>query len=208
MQLVLISDTHNRHTDVFLPPGDVLIHAGDMSGRGTEAEIVDFMDWFSAQPHAHKILIAGNHDFYFENASKEELRQLLPSNIIYLNDSGCSIEGIQFWGSPVQPEFNNWAFNRESGPAIKKHWDLIPTNTDVLITHGPPFGILDATIQGKHVGCPDLLQAVYAVKPKIHVFGHIHESFGQHTTNGTHFINASVLNHQYYYTFEPVLVEV
>ncbi len=207
MKLICISDTHEKHARLYLPEGDVLIHAGDMSSRGFKSEIDAFMGWFTVQPHPYKILIAGNHDFFFEKATEEEIQAKIPDNVIYLNDSGCEINGVHFWGSPIQPEFYNWAFNRKPGNDIKKHWDLIPNNTDVLITHGPPFGILDKTIRGKNVGCHDLLEAVNTIQPKVHVFGHIHEAFGVLETEHTTFVNASVLDQSYYLTNEAVEIE-
>ena len=207
MKLILISDTHGRHDDVDIPDGDILIHAGDLSSRGREFEIDDFLDWFSNQPHKHKIFIAGNHDFFFERENQETINSKMPNNVIYLNDSGIEIEGVKIWGSPIQPEFYNWAFNRERGDEIKKHWDLIPLDTDVLITHGPPINILDKTIRRKSVGCEELLIAVNHIKPKIHVFGHIHEAYGVEIIDDTTFINASILNERYYYTNDPIIFD-
>ena len=208
MKIISISDTHNRHNDVELPDGDILIHAGDVSARGTETEIDDFLEWFSSQPHKHKIFIAGNHDFYFERESDSLIADKIQKNIIYLNDSGCQIEGFNIWGSPIQLEFYNWAFNRERGIDIKKHWDLIPNNTDILITHGPTYKILDETIRGKHVGCEELKNKVLEINAKIHVFGHIHEGFGCYKDSNISFINASLLYHKYYLTNKPVITEL
>ncbi len=147
MKIVFISDTHGRHEDVKLPQGDVLIHAGDISRTGKSVEVEAFLKWLSHQTHKYKILIAGNHDWYFESNSKIMIDSRMPDNIIYLNDSGCEIEGVRFWGSPIQPEFGNLAFNRKRGEDIKEHWDLIPLNTDILITHGSPYSILDKTMR-------------------------------------------------------------
>lgn len=208
MKLVLISDTHNKHLDVDVPEGDILIHAGDVSSRGYEHEIKSFLNWFSNQPHKYKIFIAGNHDFFFERESDIVIKNIIPDNVIYLNDSGIEIKGINFWGSPIQPEFYNWAFNRARGEDIKKHWDLIPKDTDILITHGPPEGVLDKTIRGESVGCSDLLHAVNIINPKIHVFGHIHEDYGIIKNNETTFINASVLNERYSYTNKPIIISI
>lgn len=208
MKIVAISDTHNKHALLQLPLGDVLVHAGDVSGRGNEKEILDFLNWFAKQPHKHKIFIAGNHDFYFEKYPQTEIYKTLRSEVIYLNDSGITLEGVNFWGSPVQPWFYDWAFNRRRGPEIKKHWDLIPANTNVLITHGPPLGILDRTVTGQHVGCEDLLAAIEKVKPHYNVFGHIHEAYGVLEKKGTIYINASVLNENYRLVNEPVVFEV
>lgn len=208
MKLILISDTHTKHKDIKIPDGDILIHAGDISSRGRIYEVVDFIEWFTEQPHTYKIFIAGNHDFYFENKSESDVRALIPSDIIYLNDSGCTIQGLHIWGSPIQPAFHNWAFNRERGVEIKQHWDLIPQNTDILITHGPPYGILDKTIRGAHVGCEELSKIVEVIQPKVHVFGHIHEDYGTIKQGNTRFINASVLNERYQTINEPVVFEL
>lgn len=208
MNLTIISDTHNRHNDVILSKGEVLIHAGDYTGSGTKSESIDFLNWFSKQDFKHKILIAGNHDFFFENSSKEMIQEILPDNIHYLEDSSVSIDGINFYGSPITPFFNNWAFNRERGEKIKKYWDKIPKNTDVLITHGPPFGILDKTTRGENVGCEELLKSVNQIKPKLHIFGHIHEDYGIITHEETTFINASLLNERYIYVNDVVEIEI
>jgi len=197
MRAVCISDTHGRHLSMNLPTCDILIHAGDMTSRGTLREAQEFLDWFSNQDAKYKILIAGNHDFFFEHANEEEIANLIPSNVSYLNDSGVGIQGLNLWGSPVTPWFHDWAFNRNRGEDIKKHWDMIPSNTDILITHGPPFGILDRTAHGMNVGCEELQSTIRNIKPRFHLFGHIHEGYGQYRSQGTQFINGSVLDEHY-----------
>jgi len=204
MKFVVISDTHNKHKELELPQGDVLLHAGDVSGRGYEKEIGKFLQWFSAQPFQYKIFIAGNHDFFFEKATEKEIQKLIPPDVIYLNDSGTNIEGIQLWGSPVQPWFYDWAFNRQRGAEIRKHWEIIPKNTDILITHGPPYGVLDQTVKGQAVGCEELIKFVQEIQPRFHVFGHIHEAFGVRNINGTTYINASILDEKYQLVHQPV----
>ena len=196
------------HDKLNLPKGDVLIHAGDISMKGAEHEITGFMNWFSQQDFKHKILIAGNHDFYFERMPDEEINKIIPTDVIYLNDSGVEINGTKFWGSPITPWFFNWAFNRHRGESIKTHWDLIPDNTDVLITHGPVHKILDKTTNGTYTGCEDLLQKVQEVKPKVHICGHIHEAYGKIEKDGTVFINASVLNEKYELKNEAVVIDI
>jgi Icc-related predicted phosphoesterase len=208
MKFVAISDTHGVHHRLTLPQGDALIHAGDVSSRGRPAEIIDFLSWFKSQPHEHKIFIAGNHDFYFEDALAEEIQQIIPPGITYLNDSGITINGINIWGSPVSPWFYNWAFNRQRGANIMRHWELIPYTTQVLITHGPVFGILDRTTAGVNAGCDDLLIKVTGLKPQVHICGHIHEAYGQLSRGSTNFINASVLNERYELVNDPVVFEL
>lgn len=209
MQIVAISDTHGTHWDLqSLPDGDVLIHAGDVTRGGTKEQVIDFLKWFAEQKHAHKIFVAGNHDFFFEQADSDEISCIIPDGIVYLNDSGVEIDGFKFWGSPITPWFNNWAFNRNRGSEIKKHWNLIPNDTDVLITHGPPFGILDETVYGKRTGCEELLLRVYQVKPKFHIFGHIHEDYGIFMKGETSFVNASVLDDWYEMKNKPIILDL
>ena len=208
MKFVTISDTHGQHEFLSLPQGDVIIHAGDISNIGREREVIDFLSWFKDLDYKYKIFITGNHDFFFEKESPEKIKQLIPENVIYLNDSSVTIEGIKVWGSPITPWFYNWAFNRERGPEIATHWDLIPFDTDILITHGPVFGIHDKTIYNKCVGCNDLLLRINEIQPKIHICGHIHEGYGIENTNGTTFINASTLDHKYKIQNKPICFEM
>ncbi|MGZ5285534.1 MAG: metallophosphatase domain-containing protein [Flavisolibacter sp.] len=206
MKIVFISDTHGRHQQIKLPKGDMLIHAGDVTYKGRKDEVQNFLKWFSLQPFQHKIFIAGNHDFYLESLKDEELPLLVPENVIYLKDSGISINGINIWGSPYTPVFYNWAFNRQRGAAIRKHWELIPPATDLLVTHGPAYGFLDLIMNDQHAGCQDLLRTILTIKPKVHVFGHIHESYGNISRSGIQFINASMVDELYRITNPPIVI--
>jgi len=213
LKIVCISDTHTMHNQIKIPEGDIILHGGDISYRGTKQEIKEFLEWYEQLNFKHKILIAGNHDWGFEKDPNFFAAMCKGYGITYLNDSGIELEGIKFWGSPVQPAFCDWAFNRarseESSKdpydnmdyqydTIKPHWDKIPKNTDVLITHGPPHGILDETVRGKlNVGCEELLKAIARVKPKLHVFGHIHEARGIKVINGVTHMNASSVDLSY-----------
>lgn len=206
MKVVCISDTHSKHQRVKVPNGDLLIHAGDVSRRGTPEEIRQFNEWIGTLPHPHKVIIAGNHDFLFEN--EPEFAESLITNATYLNDSGVTIEGIRIWGSPISPEFHDWAFNRKRGEEIRKYWEMIPSNTDILITHGPPKGILDRTVLGSRVGCVDLAEIVAQIRPKYHIFGHIHEAQGVKEIDGTTYINASMLNLLYMASHKAVVFDI
>lgn len=208
MKFVAISDTHCRHLNLKLPKGDALVHAGDITSKGERMEVVDFLQWFARLNYTYKIFIAGNHDFFLEKVKAADLEPMIPRDVIYLNDSGVVLGNIQVWGSPVTPWFYNWAFNRYRGNAIKKHWNLIPANTDLLLTHGPAFGYHDVVINGNHTGCKDLLQRIEEVKPKVHVCGHIHEGYGNIQKGGTRFINASVVNESYELVNKPVVFEI
>ncbi len=209
MKILFMSDTHGLHRKLKnMPHADMLIHAGDVSKRGEDHEIEDFINWFSKQDYQYKIFIAGNHDFYFENETTNRIQKMLPQNTYYLCDTGVVIEEIKFWGSPITPTFFNWAFNRDRGKNIVKYWNKIPKNTDVLITHGPPFGVLDRTKSGLNVGCEDLLKKVRLIQPKYHLFGHIHEHYGTYKDDRIFFVNGSILDENYMMTNEPIIIEI
>lgn len=208
MKFVTIADTHGKHQSLKLPPGKILIHAGDITMKGEREGVVDFLNWFSLQDFEYKIFIAGNHDFFFEREAEMEIMQLIPDNVIYLNNTHTIIDGLKIWGSPITPWFFNWAFNRHRGEPIKRHWDLIPLDTDIIITHGPVFRALDKTTGGEHVGCKDLFNKVQEVKPKVHICGHIHEAYGIIDKSGITFINASVVNARYEMVNRPIEFEL
>lgn len=215
MKITCISDTHNQHLHIppdWLEGGDVLVHAGDISGRGSLREVEEFLAWFNELPYTHKIMIAGNHDFWFEKVSTFAVNEMLQEkypNIVYLNDSGIEIDGVKFWGSPVQPWFYDWAFNR-MGTDICRHWDMIPLDTDVLITHGPMKGFLDMTVRGVSTGCPYLLEkSAEMTNLKLFVCGHIHEAYGKFEfPDGGVFVNASILNFNYQVQNKPIVIEI
>lgn len=215
MKITCISDTHNQHLHIppdWLEGGDVLVHAGDVSGRGSLKEIEEFLAWFNELPYTHKIMIAGNHDFWFERTTAFVVNEMLQEkypNIVYLNDTGIEIDGIKFWGSPVQPWFYDWAFNR-MGTDICRHWDMIPLDTDVLITHGPMKGFLDMTVRGVSTGCPYLLEkSAEMTNLKLFVCGHIHEAYGKFEfPDGGVFVNASILNFNYQVQNKPIVIEI
>jgi len=218
MKITLISDTHNKHNQITssLPGGDLLIHAGDISSMGYKHEIQQFCKWFnSLDNYDNKIFIAGNHDFGFQDKSNES-KEIIDSYkwINYLQDEEMGLQigdgpMVKIYGSPWQPEFHNWAFNLpRNGWELEQKWNDIPEDTDILITHGPAFGILD-TIAGQYenLGCQLLTNRIKKIKPKIHVCGHIHSGRGYVFDGDTHFINASVLDEQYQYTQKPLTVE-
>ncbi|MCC6738926.1 MAG: metallophosphatase domain-containing protein [Planctomycetia bacterium] len=210
-RLVLISDTHNHHAAVKLPAGDVLVHAGDVSGMGRPAEIESFARWLAARPFPHKVVIAGNHDWLFEREPKvaREILEKHCPGVVYLEDAGAEIRGLRFWGSPWQPEFCHWAFNIERREDLAAKWALIPSGVDVLVTHGPPRGILDRTVGGDDAGCDALEEAVATrVKPRVHVFGHIHEAYGALERGGVAYVNASICDLAYRPVNPPVVREL
>lgn len=184
------------------------MHAGDISYRSSLPEIKDFLDWFGKQPYSYKIFIAGNHDFFFERQKDTAIRQLLPAGVLYLKDEAVLIEGLKIWGSPYTPWFFRWAFNKRRGEPLATHWSHIPPDTDVLLTHGPVYGILDVLLNEQHSGDKDLLRKVMEIKPKVHVCGHIHEAYGSVKRQGIRFVNACVLNEQYELANRPISFDV
>ncbi len=196
VKLVCISDTHNLHNQMTLPDGDVLVHAGDFCDKGTIAEIRDFAAWLARQPHKHKIVVAGNHDFPFEQTP--ETAEALFESVTYLRDQSVVIDGIKFYGSPWQPRFFDWAFNLDRGEPLREKWRLIPDDTDVLVTHGPMHGTGDVTSRGMAVGCEDLRDEIETrIKPRCHIYGHIHESRGIYQVGEMVSINACSLDLSY-----------
>jgi Icc-related predicted phosphoesterase len=195
MKLTFLSDTHMKHDQLTLGSGNILFHCGDFTHKGALEHVENFARYMKKQNFTYKVVIAGNHDFCFENELKNQAENILRKNgIIYLNDSGVQLLGLNIWGSPVQPWFHDWAFNRQRGKEIRQHWQLIPENTDILLTHGPPYDILDFTHKSVHSGCKDLLKRVKIVKPRIHAFGHIHEAYGVVRTQETTYLNSSVVD--------------
>lgn len=205
IRLVFVSDTHGFH-DFPVPPGDVLVHAGDGCIVGTLEEASEWAAFLRRQPHPHKIVIAGNHDRCFE-AGFEQAKALF-EDFDFLHDSGCERLGLSFWGSPWQPWFFDWAFNLPRGPQLAAKWALIPELTDVLITHAPPHGILDECYDGALVGCEELRKALDRVRPRVHVFGHIHEAYGTTHVGQTLFINASICTLRYRPTNPAIVVDL
>lgn len=209
MRIVCISDTHNGHNSLNgkLPDGDILIHAGDSTSRGIMRDITSFGDWFAKQPHKNKVVIAGNHDFCFENENKD-LAQATIKNAHYLLDSGVEIGGLKIWGTPWQPWFFDWAFNIKLESDRKAKWDLIPSDTDILVVHGPPFGHGDLCASGDRPGCKALKEKILNSNIKLVVTGHIHEDYGEYMLGNTKVVNASIMNLQYKPVNLPIVVEL
>ena len=209
MKIVFISDTHGQHRKLKnLPEADMIIHGGDLSKMGRDHEVQDFINWFSKLNYTYRIFIAGNHDFHLEDFSQEFIQKKLPQNCYFLCNSGIEIEGVKIWGSPVTPTFFNWAFNVDRGIPIQKYWKMIPSDTNILVTHGPVKGMLDRTTSNINAGCEDLLNTVNKVQPKFHLFGHIHEAYGKEKVNETTFVNGSLLDEKYEMVHLPVEINI
>jgi len=204
-----ISDLHGHYPT--LEAGDLLIVAGDLTARDTEDEHNKFLCWLNIQDYIQIIVISGNHDNYLiGNYSCD-------GHIKYLCDSGTEFEGLKIWGSPWTASFPGinphcCAFTLDNDEQLAEKWDLIPHDTDILITHSPSFGnydwikTRDGSI-GPSVGSLSLWMKSLQILPKLHVFGHIHEAYGnsQHT-NGIRLVNASIVNERYQPVNKPVRV--
>jgi Icc-related predicted phosphoesterase len=191
LNLTFISDTHGEEPK--LPGGDILFHTGDLSVNGYRSEIIKQLNYLNEQltKYKHVVLIPGNHDFWAERHSGDFRKACKSGNLALLMDEGITILGLKIWGSPAVPFYHDWAFNNKPD-SIKKIWEKIPEKTDILITHGPPYGILDMNILGIKSGCPLLFDTVKYIKPKIHAFGHIHEGAGAGENNDTLFLNSAM----------------
>ena len=212
MRVVAISDTHSFHGGLELPDGDVLVHAGDHSGRGTRRETEDFVAWLGDQPHRDKVFIAGNHDRFCEDEPTTVRRMAEKAGVVYLQDDLIELYGRRIYGSPWTPEFMNWSFMKDRED-LYGVWEKIPHNLDLLITHGPPYGHGDLALGGRVVGCLQLLTEVLVKNPRFHVFGHIHGGHGVTESSAlgegvcsTKFINAAICTEGYNPTQQPMVI--
>lgn len=198
-RIVCLSDTHGHHEKLTarLPPGDILVHTGDFCTSGAEGQFRSFAHWFLRQPHPHKVLVAGNHDICLER-DLDLARRRLGEGAVYLFDQEAEVAGLRFYGAPWQPAFFDWAFNLpRGGPELREKWARIPEGLDVLLTHGPPLGLLDWVPGKGMVGCEELRNAVTRARPRLHIFGHIHEGTGVERCDGTFFVNAAICTGNY-----------
>ena len=223
LRCVCISDTHTKHSMVDIPPGDVLIHAGDFTFGGGEEEVKSFSDWLGTLDFEHKLVIAGNHEVSFdldreeflkpiffkksEQTDFKEIKSLL-KNCTYLEDSECEINGIKFYGTPHQPPYHDWGFNRNDEER-EKIFGEIPADSDVVICHGPIYQVLDKCVTGKEAGCQILRKNILErIKPSLFVCGHIHESYGTENIEGVKIVNASICTFRYKPLNKPIIVDI
>lgn len=210
LKITAISDTHTYHDQIKIEPCDILIHSGDFSFRGGYQETIDFLKWIEKQPAKHRIWGSGNHDFMGQNEKtlfKGLIEEYAPTST-YLEHEGINIEGLSIWLNPFTPTYYDWAFMADPGSSkMLSSLSIIPSNLDILITHGPAYGILDLTKNGERVGCQDLLNELERIRPRYHIFGHIHESAGQLFVDGTTHINASILDENYKVKNSPIILD-
>eukprot|EP01060_Flectonema_neradi_P011945 TRINITY_DN1888_c0_g1_i1.p1 TRINITY_DN1888_c0_g1~~TRINITY_DN1888_c0_g1_i1.p1 ORF type:complete len:294 (+),score=46.03 TRINITY_DN1888_c0_g1_i1:42-884(+) len=226
IRIVCISDTHGKELKMShpVPNGDILVHGGDITNTGELCQLQAFNQWLGTLPHKHKIVIAGNHDLTLDKESYtkgmafrfahrtpydvEECRKTI-TNATVLENESCVVEGLNFYGSPYSARFHDWGFNVDRGEKSKKLWTQIPTETDILLTHGPPLGHGDMNSNGGSCGCTDLLYEVTTrIKPKLHVFGHIHEAYGVTTNGVTQFVNACTCDLRYKAVHKPLVFDI
>lgn len=217
LKIVAISDTHEKHEELIIPECDILIHSGDCTNKGSLMVLYEFCEWFEKQPAKHKILIFGNHELGFSHGPKrqEALNIVKQAGLIYLENSEITIENYKIYGSPITPFFYGWEWNVHRGPEIAKIWSKIPNDIDILITHGPPYEILDLIeddFSGRdlHQGCQDLMNKINDLANlKFHVFGHLHFQGGnQIILNNKTFINAAICDDRHRPIHLPQIIEI
>lgn len=219
MRLVCISDTHNYHAKLQIPDGDILIHAGDFSNHGKPKEVASFCNWFAQQPHKYKIAVTGNHDLSLDcshinaNLACQSIVRdyMMEDKFAFFTHNALAIEGVQFFFSSFTPTYGNWAFML-TDDALALKWAQIPAETQVLVTHGPPKGILDSyEMDGVTVQCgsASLLQRVQLLNNlKLHVFGHIHESHGKLMQNGVQFANVAICDRENVFVNNATVIDL
>lgn len=213
MLITFISDTHNLHQKLtsYLLGGDVLVHCGDITTHGTRQELYDSLSWFIKLPYKYKIFIAGNHDICLDKNCKQQTHTIFVEKselknwtqghkIYYLEGDSVEIDNIKFYGHPYTSILGDFAFMRDEENLIRND-SQIPDTTDILITHGPPLGIMDLTTGYEPAGSKSLLKRVKQIKPAIHAFGHIHEGYGMKEDENTLFLNAA--NHTWLWKGKP-----
>lgn len=207
MKVVAISDSHCGHYELKMPAGDMLIHAGDFTGMGTRSEILSFCEWLANQPYEHKIVVAGNHELDMELHPHEYIQMFHDAGAVYLMDQTVKISGFTIHGSPWCNPYGEWAFMRDQSHQ-KAAYELIPKEVDILVTHNPPYGILDKNGRGLSCGSSALLDAILARDIKHHVFGHIHASSGKDKMGTMNFYNVAVMDENYDIAKLPTEFEV
>jgi len=199
LDITCISDLHGEYPD--LNGGDLLIVAGDLTATHSLSEFAIFCDWISKQKYDKKIVIAGNHDNFFENNKW----RLIKHDFEYLQDQSTEYKGYKIWGAPWTKKFMGqnpdcMSFSLTFNDSLKQKWDLIPDDVDILITHTPPLEILDEIPRnrGNRAGCSELLKTYERINPILHVFGHLHLSGCKYMKKGdTLFVNAALMNEDY-----------
>ena len=207
MRIVTLGDTHTQHWNVDVPAGDVLLFAGDGEFR-SPSDLIDFNKWLATLPHACKIVIAGNHDFFCEKYPQEIKKYL--AEAVYLKDEQFVLpNGMVLWGSPMTTTFLHWAFMESDENLGRFCWSQIPEKTSILLVHGPAYQQLDTAFPGgDHLGSKTLAKRINELEIPYVIFGHIHGSYGTRKTDKTMYINCSVLDESYQLVNNSVVIDV
>ncbi len=205
MRIIALSDLHG-YSNVTVPDGDVLVIAGDLTSHGTIGQLVEFCAWLDTLPHKLKLVVAGNHDACLMSEPELSIALLEDSGVVYMQDIALTIDGVKFYGSPWMPEYNKWYFMLDPGSELNKYRRMIPLDTNVLITHCPPYGILDYSNTRVFYGCRSLLNRIEKLNDlQVHIFGHIHE---QHGSRADMFYNVSICNRSYENVNPPTIIDI
>lgn len=213
MNLAAVSDTHDHPYD--LPyPVKIIFHAGDLTIDGAWGQLLKAVDELLRQPADHRVIVAGNHDWCVQQRNEEARKLFKEAGIIYLEDEEVTVEGLRIYGSPYTLEYGAYAFQlpRARGFAAERKWAQIPEGIDILLTHSPPWGRFDVPFgSNNRVGCADLMVALQRIKPRVHIFGHVHSPGDVVGADGIRYINAaqtSTWAGRYHKTHEPVTFEL
>jgi len=194
-KIIAISDLHMQFKDIFLPKGDILVCAGDISWTGSIEQMRQAANWWNSLEFKHKIITWGNHEREAER-TPQVFKELFAGSHVLLHEP-AEVMGIKFFGSPYSPPFGNWAFMK-SQRAMRALWKQVPDDTGVLITHTPPFRYLDKIPNGQHVGCKELAHRIKELKNlQYSIFGHIHYSYGKMIDGDVTYANAALVNEDY-----------
>lgn len=207
MKITIVSDTHGQPEALGELKGDLLIHCGDFCYDQSRAheDLESLNRWFSRQEFRLIVCTGGNHDFLVEERTTRTKQPF--RHAVCLQDSGASLDGVKIYGAPWVPELSHWAHYRSDG-ALAEAWALIPEDTDILVTHTPPFGTLDTNSRGRQCGCRELQWRLDELRPRVHCFGHIHASADSMERSGTTYVNASLVDRSYKLARPPVTLDV
>lgn len=205
-KLVALSDTHERHRQIDVPDGDVLMFAGDLTMTGEMAAVKDFAHWLADLPHEHKLVIGGNHDCCFTDHRRDKAIALLEGDAgaLYLQGHGTTIGELNVFGTPWTQTYNEWCLQKDED-GLRREFQRIPADTDVLVSHGPAYGTGDYLDGYGHIGSEALRDVVERVQPDLHLYGHVHQHHGRQAPGS---YNVSVLDGEYNVVAEPVVIEV
>ena len=206
MRIICVSDSHELHRELVVPPGDMLIHAGDLTFFSKRRSMIrDFNDWLGELQHRYKVVIPGNHEFAFEQDAR--VRDEITNAILLINES-AEVGSHVVWGSPITPMYGG-AFGLSAPKDRIRLYRTIPANAEILITHTPPYGVLDVPPDStEHAGCPELRNAVERLRPRLHVFGHIHGAYGRVSIADTIFVNAALFGELGDMEYPPIVVNI